>query len=88
MLASSFEVAITPIEDWLLDRATRNRDFKIVCKWLIETLNLPEPRLSDSHASIVIPFDHGIVFVLSLNGADLPGRFSEVSQAFDSISEI
>jgi hypothetical protein len=40
-----------------------------------------------SDATIVIPFDDRLIFVRSLNGAELAGRFTEVAQGFDPISE-
>jgi hypothetical protein len=44
--------------------------------------------LADSHATFVIPLDHCIVFVRSLNCADLSRGLSEVAQTLDTISGI
>jgi predicted nucleic acid-binding protein len=48
-------------------------------------LKLLKPRSSKSHATIIIPLDHGVIFVRSLDRADLSRRFSEVAQTLDAI---
>ena len=53
-----------------------------------ETLNLLQPRLSDSDTAVVIPLDHCIVFVRSLNRTDLPRRLSKVAQTLDPVPGI
>jgi hypothetical protein len=49
-------------------------------------LNLLERRLVDSHATVVIPLDDCVLFVGSLNCAELSSRLSEIAQALDAIS--
>jgi hypothetical protein len=39
-----------------------------------------------SHATVMIPFDDGVIFVSPLNCAELPSRPSEVAQTLDAIS--
>jgi hypothetical protein len=41
-----------------------------------------------SHTTVIIPFDDRVLFVCSLNGAEFPGRLSEVAQTLDAISRI
>src|ERR1700694_5695605 len=48
-------------------------------------LYLLEPRLSESHTTVVIPLDHSIIFVSSLNCAEFPGRLSDGAQPRDPI---
>ena len=50
-----------------------------------KSAELLEPRLPDSYATVVIPLDHCIVFVRSLNSTDLPRWPSEVAQTLDPI---
>jgi hypothetical protein len=47
-----------------------------------------EPRLVQSHATVVVPLDDRVRFVRLFNGAQLSGRLSEVAQTFDAISGI
>ena len=49
-------------------------------------LNLLEGRLMESHATIVIPLDHCVLFVSALNRAEFSGRLSKVAQTLDAIS--
>ena len=49
-------------------------------------LNLLERRLVESHTAVIIPFDDRIIFVSSLNCAQLPSRLSEVAQTLHAIS--
>jgi hypothetical protein len=51
-------------------------------------LNLLEPRLVESHATVIIPFDDRVLFIRSLNCAEFPGRLSEIAQTLDAISGI
>ena len=41
-----------------------------------------------SHTTVIIPFDDRVIFVSSLNCAELSGRLSEVAQTLDAISRI
>src|ERR1019366_5912907 len=52
------------------------------------SLNFLEPRLPQSHSTVIIPLDDGILFVGSLNCTQLPSRDSEVTQTLDAISGI
>jgi hypothetical protein len=45
-----------------------------------------EPRLVQSHTTVVIPFDDRVIFVRPLDCAQFPSRLSEISQALDTIS--
>jgi hypothetical protein len=45
-----------------------------------------EPRLLDSHMTVIIPFDNRVILVRTLDGTHLPGRYSEVAQTFDPIT--
>jgi hypothetical protein len=49
-------------------------------------LNLLEPRLMESHTTVIIPFDHRVFFVRLLNCAEFSSRLSEVAQTLDPIS--
>ena len=49
-------------------------------------LNLPERWLVDPHATVIIPFHFGIIFVRSLNRAKCSIRLPEVAQTLDAIS--
>src|ERR1039458_401446 len=51
-------------------------------------LNLLEPRLAESHTTVIIPFDDRVTFVSLLNCAQFPSRNSEVAQTLDAISGI
>jgi hypothetical protein len=42
--------------------------------------------LVESHTTVVIPFDHGVIFVGALNRTDFSGWLSEVAQTLDPIS--
>ena len=41
----------------------------------------------ESHTTVVIPFDEGIIFVRLLNCAKFPSRLSEIAQTLVAISE-
>jgi hypothetical protein len=45
-----------------------------------------EPRLMDSHTTVIIPFDNRVIFVRSLDGTQFPSRYSEVAQTFNPIT--
>jgi hypothetical protein len=51
-------------------------------------LNPLEPRLVESLASVIVPFDDGVIFVSLLNCAEFSSRLSEVAQTLDAISGI
>jgi hypothetical protein len=51
-------------------------------------LNLLEPRLAESHTTVIIPLDDRVIFVSLLNCAQFPSRRSEVAQTLDAISGI
>jgi len=51
-------------------------------------LNLLERRLVDSHATVIIPLDHRVIFVRLLNCAEFSSRLSEVPQTLDAIPGI
>jgi hypothetical protein len=51
-------------------------------------VNLFERRLVESHPPVVIPPDHRVLFVSSLNCAELSSRLAEVAQTLDAISGI
>ena len=51
-------------------------------------LNLLEPRLAESHTTVIIPFDDRVVFVSLLNCAELSKWLSEIAQTLDAISGI
>ena len=51
-------------------------------------LNLLEPRLTESHTTVIIPFDDSVVFVSLLNCAELSKWLSEIAQTLDAISGI
>ena len=51
-------------------------------------LDLFKPRLVESHATGIIPFHDGVIFVASLNRAKFSSRSSEVAQTLDAISRI
>jgi hypothetical protein len=53
---------------------------------LLVALYLFEPRLVDSHTTVVIPFHERIFIVRSLHGTNFPSRLSEVAQTFDAVS--
>jgi hypothetical protein len=55
---------------------------------ILAWLNLLEPRLVESHAPVIIPFDDRVLFIGSLNRAKFPGRLSEVAQTLDAISGV
>jgi hypothetical protein len=55
---------------------------------ILARLNLLEPRLVESHAPVIIPFDDRVLFIRSLNRAKFPGRLSEVAQTLDTISGV
>ena len=60
----------------------------LACQERLRTssLNFLEPRLVQSHSTVIIPLDDGILFVGSLNCAEFSGRLSEVTQPLDAIS--
>jgi hypothetical protein len=47
-----------------------------------------KPRLTQSHTTIVIPLDKGIIFVCSHHRSESSCRLSEVAQTHDAISGI
>jgi hypothetical protein len=52
----------------------------------LEWLNLLERRLMESRTTVIIPFDHRVIFVGLLNCADLSSWLSEVAQTLHPIS--
>jgi hypothetical protein len=56
--------------------------------FLESDLNLLEPRLLQSDAAIIVPFDDCVIFVRLFNCAEFSGRLTEVAQSLDSISGI
>jgi hypothetical protein len=51
-------------------------------------LNLLEPRLVESHTTVIIPSHDRVIFVSLLNCAEFSSRLSEVAQTLDAISGI
>jgi hypothetical protein len=51
-------------------------------------LNLLQARLMESRATVIIPFDNGILIISALNGTNFSIRLSEVSQTLDAVSGI
>jgi len=51
-----------------------------------EGLNLLEPRLVQSHSTVIVPFDDRVIVVSLFNCAEFSSRLSEVAQALDTIS--
>ena len=51
-------------------------------------LNFLEPRLAESHTTIIIPFDDCVIFVRLLDCTKISSRHSEVAQTLDAISGI
>jgi hypothetical protein len=47
-----------------------------------------EPRLVQSHSTVIVPLYKRIVFVRLLNCAEFSSRFSEVAQPLDAISGV
>jgi hypothetical protein len=47
-----------------------------------------EPRLVQSHSTVIIPLYKRIVFVRLLNGSEFSSRLSKISQALDAITGI
>ena len=75
----------------------------IACPWRVRTVelctgwfgkgmsllaDLLEPRLAQSHSTVVIPLYKRIVFVRLLNCTEFSGRLSEVAQPLDAISGV
>jgi hypothetical protein len=54
-------------------------------RWLADFL---EPRVMDSHVTVIIPFENRVILVGPLDGAHFPSRYSEVAQTFDPIPGI
>jgi len=52
------------------------------------SLNLLKPRLVQSDATVIVPFDQRVIFICLLNCAEFSSRFTEVSQPLDAISWI
>ena len=50
------------------------------------SLNFPEPRLVQSHTTVIIPLYNRVVFVRLLNCSEFSSRLSEVAQTLDAIS--
>ena len=50
--------------------------------------DLLEPRLVQSHSTIVVPLDKRVIFVRSHNRSESSCRLSEVAQTHDAISGI
>jgi len=50
--------------------------------------DLLEPRLMQSHSTVIIPLYKRIVFVGLLNCSEFSSRLSKISQALDAISGI
>jgi hypothetical protein len=73
-----------------LDSSLKSRIFDFCSAYLVEPggLSLLEPRLMDSHSTVIIPFDDRVVFVRSLHCAHFSSRLSEVAQTLDPISGI
>jgi hypothetical protein len=51
-------------------------------------LDFLKPRLMQSRTPVVVPFDHGILFVSSFHCAKFPRRRSEITEPLDAISGI
>jgi hypothetical protein len=51
-------------------------------------LNLPEPWLLETHATVVIPFNQSVIVVGLFHGAKVASRLSEFAQALTAISGI
>jgi hypothetical protein len=56
--------------------------------WARWRLHLLEPRLVESYATVIIPFDNRVLFVRLLHCAEFSSRLSEVPQPLDTISGI
>jgi hypothetical protein len=50
--------------------------------------DLLEPRLVQSHSTVVIPLYERVVFVRLLNCSEFSSRLSEISQTLDAITGI
>jgi hypothetical protein len=50
--------------------------------------DLLEPRLAESHSTVVIPLYKRVVFVRLLNCTEFSSRLSEISQTLDAITGI
>jgi hypothetical protein len=50
--------------------------------------DLLEPRLMQSHSTVVIPLYKRVVFVRLLNCSEFSSRLSEISQTLDAITGI
>ena len=55
---------------------------------VIAGYNFLEPRLSESHPTIIIPLDDRVVLVRLLDCAQFSSRHSEVAQSLDAVSGI
>ena len=64
--------------------ATQNQEYE----FFRGGLNFLEPRLAESHTTIIIPFDDCVIFVRLLHCAKISSRHSEVAQTLDAISGI
>ena len=62
--------------------ATQNQEYE----FFRGGLNFLEPRLAESHTTIIIPFDDCVIFVRLLHCAKISSGHSEVAQTFDAIS--
>jgi hypothetical protein len=51
-------------------------------------LNLLQTRLMQSGATVIVPFDDGVLIISPLNGANFSIRLAEVSQTLDAVSRI
>jgi hypothetical protein len=51
-------------------------------------LHLLEPRLVQSHTTVMIPLHKRIVFVRLLHGSEFSSRLSKISQTLDAITGI
>jgi hypothetical protein len=62
--------------------------FQLSSKPLYPFLNFLKPWLTDSHSTVIIPFDERVIFVRFLDCAQFPSGHSKVAQTLDPISGI
>jgi hypothetical protein len=70
----------------MMPSASNLCDFTGRCPAWLGGLNLLGPRLVESYTTVIIPFDHRVIFVNLLNCAEFSSRLSKVAQTLDAIS--
>jgi hypothetical protein len=86
------DLAAKPYEQRKLSHSDCGRTVQLRTRWLGKGMSwladLLQPRLVQSHPTVIIPLYKRLVFVRLLNCTEFSSRLSEISQTLDAITGI